>query len=70
MTLIHERSSGENLHLNLGICSGSIYIFGIIVACMSTADEANLFVATVGYAAFLAVFMGVASEKQKHDEGR
>ncbi|KAH8198686.1 hypothetical protein TruAng_007145 [Truncatella angustata] len=41
----------------------AILLFGITLAWVSTSDEVSLFVATVGYAAFLAVFVAVGDDK-------
>lgn len=56
-------SIDRSLEKDLITSSVAVLLFGITLAWLSTADEVNLFVATVGYAAFLAVFVAVGDEK-------
>lgn len=56
-------SVDRSLTKDLITSSISVLLFGLTLAWVSTSDEVSLFVATVGYAAFLAVFVAVGDEK-------
>ncbi|KAI8628637.1 hypothetical protein F5Y19DRAFT_436534 [Xylariaceae sp. FL1651] len=41
----------------------AVLLFGLILAWTATSDDSSLFVATAGYAAFLAVFLAVGDNR-------
>lgn len=54
-----------DLAKNLLISSLFITLFCLVLVFSTTANDTEMFIATLGYAAFCAVFMGVAVEKRK-----
>lgn len=56
-------SIDRSLTKDLITSSIAVLLFGVTLAWVSTSDEVSLFVATVGYAAFLAVFVALGDEK-------
>lgn len=60
-------SIDRSLNKSLITSSVAVLLFGLVLAWGSTSDEISLFVATAGYAAFLAVFVAVGDEKASND---
>ncbi|KAM0820645.1 hypothetical protein AB5N19_06465 [Seiridium cardinale] len=59
-------SIDRSLTKDLITSSVAVLLFGMTLAWLSTSDEISLFVATVGYAAFLAVFVAVGDDNEVH----
>ncbi|KAK6068518.1 hypothetical protein SCUP515_09516 [Seiridium cupressi] len=59
-------SIDRSLTKDLIASSVAVLLFGMTLAWLSTSDEISLFVATVGYAAFLAVFVAVGDDNEVH----
>ncbi|KAK7952623.1 uncharacterized protein PG986_008351 [Apiospora aurea] len=55
-------SLGRTMAKCLITATVAILMFGLTLAWSSTSDEASIFIATAGYAAFLAVFVAVGND--------
>lgn len=55
-------SVGRTLEKSLITSAVAVFLFALTLAWCSTSDETSVFIATAGYAAFLAVFVAVSSD--------
>ena len=52
----------RTLEKSLITSSVAVFLFALTLAWSSTSDETSVFIATAGYAAFLAVFVAVSDD--------